>query len=249
MRLLAISVMMLCLITVACNKKETLSFAALTEYYPLQVGKTFTYRLDSILPINFGTSLQTKHYLAKDSIESQFSDAQGRPSFRIWRFVRDTLATQPWRYTSTYVATIDNNQKWIEYVDNNLRFIALRQPITEGFSWKGNSFIDTRSGGSPVQFMDDWDYTYQDIDQSYTVRKGKFDSTISVLHVDEVTPPGPFNPCYYQQTNYSIEVYAKGVGLIYKEFLHKIWNLASSNCSGGSWDDSYGVKLNLVDYK
>lgn len=250
MRLLVISTMILCVVTVACNEKENLSFPPLTAYYPLQVGKTFTYRLDSILPFNFGTSLTTKYYLAKDSIESQFSDAQGRPSYRIWRFVRDTLATQPWRYTSTYVATIDNNQKWIEYVDNNLRFVALRQPITEGFSWKGNSFIDTRSGGSPVQFMDDWNYTYQDIDQPYTVKKGKFDSTISVLQVDEVSPPGPFNPCFYQQTNYSKEVYAKGVGLIYKEFLHKTWNISGGNCSGGFWtDDSYGVKLNLVDYK
>ncbi len=246
MRPVIASLMLLCTVILACNEKETVSYPPLSDYYPLQVGKTFTYRLDSTVRLPFGTGLTVKYFLARDSVESQFSDAQGRPSFRIYRYLRDTLQTQPWAYKVTNIVTIDENKKWIEYVENNLRFIVLRQPLSEGFSWKGNSYIDTKSGSSPVQYLDEWNYTYQDMHMPFTVRKGTLDNTISVLQADEVSPPGPFNPAFYQQTNYSKEVYAKGVGLIYKEFLHKAWDLSP----GPHWvDNSYGVKLNLVDYK
>ncbi|MCE3283536.1 MAG: hypothetical protein K0Q66_2273 [Chitinophagaceae bacterium] len=243
MRLIIILSVLLGALAVACNEKEVLSYPALTEYYPLKVGRTYTYRLDSTVTV-FG-SLQPKYYRIKDSVESQFNDAQGRPSFRIWRYITDSGQVQPWKFLSTQVATIDENKKWIEYVDNNLRFIVLHQPLKESYSWKGNSYIDTKSGSSPVKFMDEWDYTYQDVDQPYTVRKGKFDSTITVLQVDEVSPPGPFDPSFYQQTNYAKEVYAKGVGLIYKELIHKTWQI-----NPGRWDDdSYEIKLTLVDFR
>lgn len=233
-------------VLVACNKKEVADYPVLQQYYPLQVGKTLTYRLDSIVPVAFGQALQTRYYLLKDSVESQFTDALGRPSFRIFRYIRDTAQTQPWTYKQTNVVTIDNNNRQIEYVENNLRFVVLRAPVNNGFSWKGNSFIDTKSSSSTVKYMDGWDYTYMDVNQPFTVRKGTFDSTIAVLQVDEVSPPGPFNPSFYQQTNYAKEVYAKGVGLIYKELLHKTWEPSPAP----HWlDGSFGVKLNLVDYK
>jgi hypothetical protein len=233
-------------VVIACSKKEVVSYPALSDYYPLKVGKTFTYKLDSTVRANFGASLSVHSYLAKDSVESQFNDAQGRPSYRIFRYLRDVAQTQPWKYLATYVTTFDNDKKWVEYVDNNLRYIVLHEPITEGYSWAGNTYIDTKSGNSPVKYLDEWHYTYQDVGSPYTVTKGKFDTTISVLQANEF-PPDPTNFSFYQQTNYSIEVYAKGVGLIYKEFLHKTWDI---NPPPAHWtDESYGVKLNLVDYK
>jgi hypothetical protein len=247
MRSIVALLVLMSVIAVACNDKEVVNYPALTDYYAVKAGKTYTYRLDSTVRINFGQSLEVHYYLAKDSVESQFTDAQGRPSYRIFRYLRDTLLTQPWTYNATYIATIDNDKKWVEYVDNNLRFIVLRAPITEGFTWKGNSYIDTKSAGSLVQYLDEWSYTYQAVDQPFTVRRGKFDSTITVLQADEVSPPGPFSPGSYQQTNYSKEIYARGVGLIYKEFLHKTWQVTPPPAH---WDDnSYGVKMNLVDYK
>lgn len=246
MRSIVVSLVILGVITVSCNEKEVLSYPPLTQYLPMQMGKTFIYRLDSTVTVNFGQQLQTRYYRLKDSVATQFNDASGRPSFRIYRYITDSAGLQPWTYKLTNIVTIDDNNKWIEYVENNLRFIILRQPITEGFSWKGNSFIDTKSGSSPVKYLDEWNYTYMDVGLPFTVRKGTIDSTITVLQADEVSPPGPFNPSFYQQTNYSKEVYAKGIGLIYKEFLHKTWDLSP----GPHWvDDSYGVKMSLVDYK
>ena len=101
---------------VSCGKQtETLNIIAAKELYPIQVGKTFTYRLDSTVVATFGASLQKKSYLAKDSVESSFLDNQGRQSYRIFRYITDTLASKPYQYTATYYAVIDSNK--IEYVD------------------------------------------------------------------------------------------------------------------------------------
>ena len=124
----------------SCKKTtETLNIVAINDLYPIAVGKTYFYRLDSTVTASFGASLVTKSYLAKDSIESTFLDASGRKSFRIFRYLRDTLATQPWTFTATYYSTIDSNK--IEYNDNNLRYITLVNPVsynTTGFAIRLN---------------------------------------------------------------------------------------------------------------
>jgi hypothetical protein len=235
-------------IIAGCKKDEVLNIPELRDYYPLAVGKTFTYRMDSIKIAPFGVKLDTVYYLAKDTVENKFIDAMGRESYRIFRFIKDTLpnSTQPWRFAATYVASFSSDRKSLEYLDNNLRYLILRQPLTEGSSWKGNTFIDTKSANSPVKFLDEWEYQLENVNGSFSVRKGTFDSTITILQQDETIPPGTFNPAFYQQRNYSTEVYAKGVGLIYKYFLHWTWQ---TNGGGRFDDDSYGVRLNLIDYK
>jgi hypothetical protein len=222
---------------------EDLQLITARELYPVAVGKTFFYRLDSTVAVNFGSSLERRSYHAKDSIESSFNDAQGKPSFRIFRYLRDTLNTKPWAFCATYVASF--NDKKLEYVDNNLRFIPLTEPITTNTSWKGNVYINTVLP-SPYYFLDNWDYTYKDLDKPYTVRKGTFQNTYTVLQQD-VQTPATFNAAVYNEKSYSIEVYAKGVGLIYKDFLHYIWQPTPTPAR--YQDDSYGIRLSLIDYR
>ncbi len=229
-------------------KKETahLNLPSVNDYYPLQSGRVFIYRLDSTVTPAFGTSLDVHSLLAKDSIADGFSDNLGRPSFRVYRFITDTLAAQPWQYISTYYITPTSQS--VEVIDdNNLRFLKLAEPVRNDFSWSGNTYIDTRSAGSPYQYLDGWNYTYQNVNQPYTVIMGTLDSTITVFQRDETSPDAPFDPNNYQQRNYSVEVYAKGVGLIYKEFLHWTWQPTPPPAK--YQDDSYGIKLNLIEVK
>ena len=231
----------------SCKKETTtISFSSLTEYYPLQVGKSLIYRLDSTTTPPFGASLQVISYLAKDSIESIFPDNQGRNSYRVFRYITDTLQTKDWQYISTYYITPTNQS--IEVLDdNNLRFIKLHMPILEGFSWKGNKYIETISSSSNVSYLDDWDYTYQNCGMPITVMKGTLDSTITITQRDDTQPAGAFDPSSYQQRNYAVEVYAKGIGLVYKEFLHWTWQTTPPPAKYE--DGSYGIKLTLVDFR
>jgi hypothetical protein len=228
-----------------CEKKtETFNTLPLSDYYPLVKGKVYYYRLDSTVPAPFGTALLVKSYLAKDTIEATFTDNEGREAFRIFRFIRDTAQTTPWVFASTYIATPVNNR--MEYVDNNLRFIKLVAPVTNDYSFKAHTYIDTKSLNSMVPYLDEWEYTYANVNAPFTVRGRTFDSTVTVLQHDETTPEGPFNPNSYQQRNYGVEVYAKGIGLVYKEFLH--WTYQTTPPPSKFEDGSYGVKLSLISY-
>ena len=114
------------LFTGCAKESATVTFAALSDYYPLQTGRVFIYRLDSsIIPIS-GSELQVKSYHAKDSIADTIRDNMMRLSYRIYRFVTDTLETQPWQTTGTFYVT--PGEQTVEFVDdNNLRFIKLKQ--------------------------------------------------------------------------------------------------------------------------
>lgn len=229
----------------SCTKEsETLNTATLTDYYPLQTGKSFLYRLDSTVLASFGTFLVVKSYQAKDSIESTFIDNQGRLSYRIFRQIRDTAGLQPWRFAATYVATATPNS--VEFVDNNLRFLKLRAPVTEGNTWKGHSFIDTKSLNTTVGYLDEWQYEYKNVGQPFNLFTTKYDNTVTVFQQDETTPPGPFDRNNYQQRNLGTEIYAKGVGLIYKEFLHWTWQTTPPPAKYE--DGSFGIKLRLISH-
>lgn len=245
-KIVGTSFVLFCFFVLAgCAKEsETFETALLSDYYPLQTGKTFTYRLDSTVLASFGTSLVVKSYQAKDSIESTFTDNQDRLSYRIFRLIRDTAGLKPWQFAATFFVTPTLQQ--VEFVDNNMRFIKLRAPVTEGNTWKGNSYIDTKSLNTSVGYLDEWQYEYRNVSNPYNVSNTTYDSTVTVYQQDETTPAGPFNPQNYQQRNLGTEVYAKGIGLIYKEFLH--WTWQTTPPPARYEDGSYGVKLTLISH-
>lgn len=241
-----IAIFSISILLLSCKKEnQKLSTISISEAYPLAVGKTFIYKLDSTIPVDFGKKLEVHSYFAKDSIESSFIDATGKTSFRIYRYLRpitDTLNLLPWQFLATHVATINGNT--IEYVENNLRFIKLVDPISYNTSWKGNSYINTQQPYG-FYYLDDWNYHYTNVEEPFTVIKQKFDTTYTVLQNDEQTP-AVFNDQVLNDKKFGKEVYAKGVGLIYKEFMFYIWQTTPKPAFQ---DDSYGIKLNLIDYK
>lgn len=229
----------------ACGKETaTIDSPAIAEYASVTVGKYITYRLDSTVFTNFGLTEETKRYQVKDVVDAQITDNLGRPSFRIIRYLRDSLGTQPWAPNATFLVTPLGDQ--LEFVENNLRYIKLHLPIQDGFTWKGNTHIDTYSAGSEVKYLDDWDYNYEQFGQSYTVRGVTVPNTVKISQRDETIPNGPFNPNGYYERNFSSEVYAKGIGLIYRNFIH--WEYQPPRVPGQQGDrKGYGVKLEMID--
>ena len=74
----------------------------------------------------------------------------------------------------------------------------------------------------------------------------KYENTVTVFQHNETTPDGAFNPNNYQQRNYGVEVYAKGIGLIYKDFLH--WTYQVTPPPAKYEDASFGVKLTAMSF-
>ena len=232
---------------ISCKKEESPdTYLNASAYYPLKSGNLWIYRFDSTTTPPFGTSLVVHSYHLKDSAGISFLHNSARESWPIYRFITDTLEENPWRSISTYYVTLAG--KNVEVVDdNNLRFIKLASPVSTGITWSGNSYIDTRSANTPYQYLDGWQYSYDSVNLPYNTLAGVVDSSVTVRQQDETSPEGPFDPQYYQQRNYSVEVYAYNKGLIYKNFLHWTWQPTPlpPHYEAGS----YGIILNLIRIK
>ncbi len=234
---------------VSCSKKiEELSSLPLADYFPLSVGKSITYQLDSTVTTQFGADTIVHHYRIKDSVDAIITDGLGRNAYRVPRYITDSAGLLPYQNNNTFMA-VPQGTDWVENVENNLRFMKLRFPIIEGFQWPGNSFIDVSSVNSPVRYLADWTYEYQNVGQPFTVLGHTFDSTVTVFQRNEEFPEGPFDPSQpYKQWDYSVEVYAKGVGLIYKNFDHKVWQ-GPTDSKPGYWEDgTYRIILQAIDH-
>ena len=229
---------------ISCTKTEKFPSAELSEYMNLEVGKYVRYRLDSTKFINFGQKDTVIKYQGKEVVEAAITDNLGRPGWRITRYLSDTTGTKPWIASATYA--IIPTREGVEVVENNLRFVKLRLPITEGYNWKGNSAIDTYSSTSEVRFMDDWDYTYENVSSSFNVFNNvNVDNTITVNQRDEVIGI-PTDPAVYSEKTVSREVYGAGIGLIYRNFLH--WEYQPTNGQNPGYKIGYGIKLVMIDH-
>lgn len=226
------------------DKTETLDTATISDYSPLVVGKYIIYNLDSTVYRNFGTSLEVRSYQVKHLVDAQITDNLGRPSFRIIRYIRYDAA-HPWVGDATFLAT--NTGNGLEFVENNMRYIKLRTPFRDSYSWKGNTHIDTYSLNSDFQYMDDWDYTYDSVNAPIKLGNINLENTIKVDQIDEVAG-SPGNPAAYYQINYSTEKYAKGIGLVYREFFHTVHQPPTPGNGGYFEEGSYGVKLTMIDH-
>lgn len=230
-------------IVTSCNKDpEVLDLPSVNEYSPFVVGKYITYNLDSTVYINFGTKDTVIKYQVKHQVDAQITDNLGRPAYRIIRYIRKTAADS-WVPDNTFMAIPTDFA--MEFVENNMRYIKLKGPVRDAFTWKGNSYIDTYSLNSNVKYLDDWDYTYDSVNVKKTIGTFTLDSTLHVAQHDE-TLQKVFNPAYYDQRDFGAEDYAKGIGLVYRNFYHFEYQPARPGV--GAYWLGYGVKMTMIDH-
>lgn len=240
--LLLITIITAVIFTSCSKDPEVLDVPSVNDYSPFVVGKYITYALDSTVLINFGTRDTVIKYQVKHQVDAAITDNLGRPAYRIIRYIRKTAA-DPWVPDNTFMAI--PTEFAMEFVENNMRYIKLKGPVKDGFSWKGNSYIDTYSLNSNVKYLDDWDYTYDSVNVSKTVGAFTLDSTLHVAQRDEVIG-NLSDPNLYSEVNFSSENYAKGLGLIYRNFLHIEYQPARPGV--GAFRLGYGVKMVMIDH-
>lgn len=235
---LAVSVLLF-----SCKKTEELETEEVAGFYPMTLGKYITYKLDSSIYIGYTTSATVRSYFVRDLVDAKITDNLNRPAYRIARFIKDSLTQPAWRNSNTFMAVPVENG--FEYIENNLRFRRLQNPIRSGFTWLGNSHIQSSGLFSNLSYLFGWEYQYENINQPYQVFTTTVPETITVKQADELDG-SPTDPNGYSERNYSIEVFAKGIGLIHKDFLHWIYQPPSGPLPG--YRSGYGVKLTMIDH-
>lgn len=227
----------------SCKKEtETLATISLEELLPLKKGKFITYRLDSLVFFNGGKLFKTNRYQVRHLVDSLAVDNLNRPSWIIRTFLNDSTASGPWVANGTYQITFVD--KKVEVIENNLRVLKLYQPVKENFTWLGNSFLPQSpyAGYGTSISIALWDFIYTSINATEKIGVVNVPGISTVFHIDEVS--GIQLPAVdltkYASREYSIEKYAKNIGLVYRE--HYVWVCEPSTQSFGG----FGIKMWMV---
>jgi len=228
------------------NKTETLASDKLSDYIPLQPGKYITYRLDSLVYTNFGTVAVTHRYQAKHVVDAQITDNLGRPSYRVYTYIRDSAGTQPWSASGSYFITPLAAQ--IEVVDDNLRVATLHLPIKEGYQWNGNTYLPDDPYYPTYDFindndMKDWDFTYDSFEPATSFRGNNYTNVYTVLQQDDQfnSPVTDINTIGYKTL--SVEKYSKNVGLVYRKY--ELWDYQTDPTDHYT---GFGITMWMIDH-
>jgi hypothetical protein len=239
---------LLAILFAACKKETDTDFAinpSIADYAPYAVGKYITYQVDSFRYLPFSLTGITIRYQVKYMVDAEITDNLGRPAYRIYRFIRKS-ASDPWAQDNTFFAV--NTGSRLEFSENNMRFIKLSIPIVNEFSWKGNSFINTTGAATEVRYLDDWDYVYDSVGTSITLAGTTLNDVIKIDQRDEIIG-NPADPNAYSETNFGVEYYARGIGMVYRRFLHSEYQPPAGGGGSGYFSDATrGVTFVMIDH-
>lgn len=201
------------------------------DYFPLEVGKYMVYDVDSVIyDITTGSPSVTTNVLqVREEITESFEDNEGRTVFRLERAERRN-ANFEWSVKDVWTTTATDRQA--ERVEENLRFIKLVFPVsTETTPWNGNKFIDENTvisvAGESISIFKNWLYEYRTEDEAVEVGGQTYNDVATVYQADEEN---------LIELRLSMEQYARGVGMIYREM--KILDTQCiSACTGQTWEE------------
>lgn len=182
---------------VACKKQADAPEMGY-EYFGLTKGRYIDYEVTEIKhDKNQAIKSDTLRYLMRTLIGDTIIDNEGRIAHRFYRYKRiDT--TQNWQFSDLYTAIIIDGRA--ELVEENQRYIKLVFAVMDGKNWNPNAFNTQNS----------LDCYYKDINLARSFNGLNYASTVVVEQEN-----------FYESVidkRRKYEIYAKGVGMIYKHF-------------------------------
>lgn len=239
----------------SCEKEtEELALEPVSDYLPVAIGKYITYRLDSTVFPNIGRNVEIHRYQVKHVVDAQVTDNLGRPSFRILRYLRDSIGTQPWVNNGTYFITPLADQ--VEVIEDNLRFIKVHFPLKLNNDWKGNKYLSSNPYESVFTFnnddgMDDWDYNIEEFDEALSIGGQTINKVYTIFHIDElsnapVSNPPVINPAVYGSRTLSTERFAKDIGMVSRDYV--LWDYQPPINGQSGFYTGFGIKMWMIDH-
>ena len=216
------------LLAMICCKKETDEFTIdyQVAYVPTATGHWVVYDVDSIRYNFIDPSTQqvdTIRYQQRETITDTFYDNLGRIAQRL-ELARRPNSSAAWVLDRVWYSVKTGTT--YEKVENDLRFLKLVFPPYKDITWKGNQYIPASdTGNQAYKIYAGWNYKITEVNVPATFNGLLFDSTLTVTQVDEEN---------LIDKKRSVEQFAKGVGLIYKE-----WILLNKQDVISPWSNPY----------
>lgn len=209
---------------ISCKTEEPCGCVA-----PPQTGKNFFYPLlgqaiiYDVQETQYAlTSVPTvKNYQLKEVFASTSIDTDSKEALRIERYRRENDA-QNWAIDSVFLAKkkIDKALK----TENNVTFVKLIFPVSEGLKWDGNAY---NSLGNDT-------YELKKLNQLFQINGLNFPKTLIIIQQNDST---------LVDLKRRLEVYAEGIGVIYQEKINVSY-CNSGDCLGKGKID-FGTKYIL----
>jgi hypothetical protein len=245
MRKLIIPFLLISVGLASCKKEsEDLSQMQMgNNFYPTQIGKYIVYDYDSTIWDDFSGGVPVSRVgQVRYDVTDTFRDAGGRLAYTI-KIQKRANDTDP--YVVNDVISVTPTEDHVEMEQKTLTFIKLVFPVANGKSWNGNSLLPSTDNDPNYEefnnYQQDWNYTYSDFDGEYQPNAKLYQHTITVNQINEsLNNPDSF-PTAYADKNYSKEIYAYNVGLIYRERIYWQYQPGTQARKG------YGVVLKAVD--
>ncbi len=196
------------IVLISCNT-ETVDPEILDkgyDYYPLEIGN---YKEYEVIDVQYEVSNErdSAFYFLKEVVEDTFINQNQELTYLIKQYRRysDTVS---WKNGPVKTRLAVRSETNLIVYENGIPFVKLVFPVEEGLSWNGNAFnhIDMNADDK----ADDDPYTYLNVNDSFILNDTLWNTTLTVEQNNEIS-------LVKKDSRY--EIYGRGAGLIYKEFI------------------------------
>jgi hypothetical protein len=165
-----------------------------SKFQPLVVGNYIDYQIDTVRFTEFD-GYDSGTYQLRELIAEQLDDSFSNQRYKLERY-RRADETQNWRLDSIWTARFQNSS-YIK-IENNVPFVRLVSPVLANTTWNGNLLNSNSEETYRVGF-----YL-----EDYTVLDKTYNNSMEIIHQVDTS---------LLFTNTRSEIFAEGVGLIYKK--------------------------------
>lgn len=231
----------------ASCKKETEDLSEIAQgnkFYPTEIGKYIVYDYDSTywndqLKAEIHHQGQVRYYTT-----DTFIDGSGRIAYVVNVQSRRN-DTDPYVANDVIYATPAENH--VELYQKGLSFIKMVFPVSDGKTWNGNAMINMANPLNAEFAGDAWKYTYDKFNTEFDPGNNLYEHTVTVNQIDDALNNPDVDSTVYAYRNYSQEVYAYNVGMVYRERIYWVFQPKVGSSGGSGYRKGYAVIMKAVE--
>ena len=230
----------------SCKDESTFEDPIIDEtqqYFPIGLGKSITYQVDSIIydPTENSVVVDTSRVYIREVMVDTFRDEVGALIYRVERY-QAFDSNFDWEIKDVWSASISTTRA--ERFEENLKFVKMVFPVKDGDIWDGNVFIDETAifsvAGESIEIFKSWFYEVISTDEPEEIGGFSFDNVTTISQADEEN---------LIERRYSVEKYAKGVGLVYREMeIYDTQEIDESIPWVDKADKGFRLVMEVIDY-
>jgi len=231
-------------------KKETTDLSDINKgnkFYPTEIGKYIIYNYDSTIWNDLEQKVFFYQGQFRYTVVDTFRDTEneGALAYRI-DVERRANDTDPFEPSDVIYVTPSETQ--VIMSQRNAKFIKMVFPVSNGTTWNGNAMLPLEDPDYAEYDNDKWVYTYANFNTDYNTTPAKvYNNTVTVNQIDDALNDPDVDSNAYAYKNYSQEVYAYNVGMVYSKRTYWVFQPKVGGSGGSGFRKGYEVILKAVE--